>query len=193
MKGRTYVRTHGQSRENHFFFYIDGLPWVVVRGSWFVGRGSWVVGRGSWVVGRGSWVVGRGSWVVGRGSWVVGRGSWVVGRGSWVVGRGSWVVGRVCLKIKKKYISSLSARSKFAIARSRINFPELLSFMKRWTKENCLPVTITVRAITRSGYTISCALIGSRKPKHCLDRERTKAEGKKKFMSAETSHNKLQQ
>ena len=48
-----------------------------------------------------------------------------VGRG-WA-GRGSWVVGRVCLKIKKKiYISSLSARSKFAIARSRINFPELL-------------------------------------------------------------------
>ena len=33
------------------------------------------------------------------------------------------------------------------------------------------------QSITRSGYTISCALIGSRKPKHCLDRERTKAEG----------------
>ena len=97
-------------------------------GGWVVG--GCFVGRGSWVLGSGSWVVGRGSWVVGRGSWVVGRGSWVVGRGSWVVGRGSWVVGRVCLKIKK-YISSLSARSKFAIARSRINFPELLSFMKR--------------------------------------------------------------
>ena len=71
-------------------------------------------------VGRGSWVVGRGSWVVGRGSWVVGRGSWVVGRGSWVVGRGSWVVGIYILA------SSLSARSKFAIARSRINFSVLL-------------------------------------------------------------------
>ena len=51
----------------------------------------------------------------------------VVGHGSWVVGRGSWVVGRVCLKIKKDmYISSPSARSKFAVARSQINFPELL-------------------------------------------------------------------
>ena len=48
-------------------------------------------------------------------------GGWVVGRGSWVVGRGS------CLfedKKKEIYISSLSALSKFAIA--RINFPELL-------------------------------------------------------------------
>ena len=68
--------------------------------------------------------VGRG-WVF-RGSWVVGRGWWVVGRGSWVVGRGSCL-----LEDKNIYISSLSARSKFAIARSRINFPELLSFMKR--------------------------------------------------------------
>ena len=40
---------------------------------------------------------------------------------------GSWVVGHDCLKITKKiYISSLSARSKFAIARPQINFPELL-------------------------------------------------------------------
>ena len=54
----------------------------------------------------------------------VGRG-WMF-RGSWVVGRGSCL-----LEDKKKYISSLSARSKFAIARSRINVPELLSFMKR--------------------------------------------------------------
>ena len=45
------------------------------------------------------------------GGWVVG--GWVVGRGSWVVGRGS------CLFEDKKkiYISSLSAQSKFAIAR----------------------------------------------------------------------------
>ena len=35
--------------------------------------------------------------------------------GLWV--GGSWVVGRVCLKIKKiyKFISSLSARSKFVL------------------------------------------------------------------------------
>ena len=52
------------------------------------------------------------------GGWVVG-GS-VVGRGSWVVGCGSSVVGIYILA------SSLSARSKFAIARSRINFSELL-------------------------------------------------------------------
>ena len=45
--------------------------------------------------------------------------------------RGWVVVGRVCLKIKKDvymavymYNSSLGARSKFAIARSRINLPE---------------------------------------------------------------------
>ena len=45
---------------------------------------------------------------------------WVVG--GRVVGRGS------CLFEDQKeiYIGSLSARSKFAIARSRINFPELL-------------------------------------------------------------------
>ena len=46
--------------------------------------------------------------------------------GGWVVGRGSGIVGRVCLKIKKVNISSLGAQSEFAIARSRINFPELL-------------------------------------------------------------------
>ena len=45
-------------------------------------------------------------------------GGWVVG-GS-VVGRGSWVVGIYILA------SSLSAQSKFAIARSRINFSEFL-------------------------------------------------------------------
>ena len=47
-------------------------------------------------------------------------GGWVVG--GRVVGSGS------CLFEDKKriYISSLSARFKFAIARSRINFPELL-------------------------------------------------------------------
>ena len=39
------------------------------------------------------------------------------------------------------------------------------------------PLTTYSPSLTRSGYTISCALIGSRKPKHCLDRERTKAEG----------------
>ena len=33
--------------------------------------------------------------------------------GGWVVGR--WVVGHVCLKIKKYYISSLRARSKFVL------------------------------------------------------------------------------
>ena len=42
----------------------------------------------------------------------------------WVVG--GCFVGRVCLKMKKIYVSSLSARSKFAIVLSRINFPELL-------------------------------------------------------------------
>ena len=59
-----------------------------------------------------------GGWVVG--GWVVGRGSRVAGRGSRVAGCGSWVVGIYILA------SSLSARSKFAIARSRINFSELL-------------------------------------------------------------------
>ena len=54
------------------------------------------------------------------GGWVVG--GWVVSGGWWVVCRGS------CLFENKKkiYISSLSALSKFAIAHSRINFPELL-------------------------------------------------------------------
>ena len=50
-------------------------------------------------------------------------GGWVVG--GLVAGRGS-----CSFEDKKKktiYISSLSARSKFAIARSRVNFPELLS------------------------------------------------------------------
>ena len=43
-------------------------------------------------------------------------GGWAVGRGSHVAVRGSWIVGHVCLKIEKYiYISSLSARLKFAI------------------------------------------------------------------------------
>ena len=61
--------------------------------------------------------------------------------GGWVAGRRSWVVGRVCLKIKKEiYISSLSALSKFAIA--RINFPELLYEMLN--KGKLSPNTINI-------------------------------------------------
>ena len=44
--------------------------------------------------------------------------------GGWVVGRGSCLLEDK--KKKKIYISSVSARSKFAIVRSRINFPEHL-------------------------------------------------------------------
>ena len=41
------------------------------------------------------------------------------------------------------FLSSLSARLKFAIACSQIKFPRT-PFMKRWTKENRLPLTINI-------------------------------------------------
>ena len=52
---------------------------------------------------------------------------------------GGWVMGRVCLKIKKTlYISSLSTRSKFAIARSLVYFPN--SFCETLNKKKLSPI-----------------------------------------------------
>ena len=49
--------------------------------------------------------------------------------GAWVVGR--WVVARVCLKIKKIYISSLSALSNFVFGLGLVCFENFQSLIKK--------------------------------------------------------------